>query len=291
MKLIKAYRNFMIVLILGILLFCSSAVVTYPNEYSLIKQFGAVVRQVTEPGLSFKIPFIQTVQSVPKYLLCYDLAPTDVNTADKKMMTVDSFALWRIIDPLKYVTTIGASQSTAEGRINNVVYNSVKTVMSSTLQDDVISGRDGELATMITDAVLNSLNTYGIQITKVETKMLDLPQENRESVYTRMISERENISAGYTADGKSQAKKLRNETDKEINIKLSEANAKAEQLRAEGDEEYMKIMSSFYGVASKAEFYEFVRGLDSLKKSINSEDKTIILDGNSDFAKILSGIN
>lgn len=290
MKLIKSYCISIIVLVLAVLIGSLSVVITYPNEYNLIKQFGAVVRQVNEPGISFKIPFIQSVQSVPKYLLCYDLAPTDVNTSDKKMMTVDSFALWKIIDPLKYVTTIGASQTTAEERINNVVYNSVKTVMSSTTQEDVISGRDGELAETITDAVLNSLNTYGIQITKVETKMLDLPPENRDSVYTRMISERDNISAGYTADGESQAKKLRNETDKEINIKRSEANAKAEQLRAEGDEEYMKILSNFYGVQEKAEFYDFVRGLDALKASITSGDKTVILDGNSEFAKMLSGV-
>lgn len=290
MKILKNYIRMMVIIIVVFILFSLSAVITYPDEYKLVKQFGAVVKEIDDPGLSFKIPFIQTVQSVPKYVLCYDLAPTDVNTSDKKIMTVDSFALWKIVDPIKYVTTLGANQSTAEGRINNVVYNSVKTIMSSTTQEDVISGRDGELAEAITNKILNSLEPYGIKLLKVETKMLDLPQDNRASVYERMISERENISAGYTADGNAQATKMQNETDKEISIALSEANAKAEKIKAEGEEEYMKILSQVYADQDKADFYDFVRGMDALKLTIDTENKTIILDESSDFAKMLQGV-
>lgn len=280
----------MISLFVLLIVFSLSAVVTYPNEYTLIKQFGAVKKVISEPGLSFKIPLFQSTQSIPKYKMCYDLAPSEVNTADKKIMTVDSFALWEIDDPLKYVTTLGANQSNAEGRLNNQVYNSVKTVMSSTTQEDIISGRDGELAQAVTQLIGTSLDSYGIQLNKVETKMLDLPDANRESVYDRMISERENIAAGYTAQGQSEYNKIKNETDKEISIKISKAEAEAEKIMAEGEAEYMRILSEAYNDESKSDFYNFLRGLDALKATIKGNNKTLVLDKDSEMARILMNI-
>lgn len=280
----------MVSLFVLLIVFSLSAVVTYPNEYTLIKQFGAVKKVISEPGLSFKIPLFQSTQSIPKYKMCYDLAPSEVNTADKKIMTVDSFALWEIDDPLKYVTTLGANQSNAEGRLNNQVYNSVKTVMSSTTQEDIISGRDGELAQAVTQLIGTSLDSYGIQLNKVETKMLDLPDANRESVYDRMISERENIAAGYTAQGQSEYNKIKNETDKEISIKISKAEAEAEKIMAEGEAEYMRILSEAYNDESKSDFYNFLRGLDALKATIKGDNKTLVLDKDSEMARILMNI-
>lgn len=280
----------MVSLFVLLIAFSLSAVVTYPNEYTLIKQFGAVKKVISEPGLSFKIPLFQSTQSIPKYKMCYDLAPSEVNTADKKIMTVDSFALWEIDDPLKYVTTLGANQSNAEGRLNNQVYNSVKTVMSSTTQEDIISGRDGELAQAVTQLIGTSLDSYGIQLNKVETKMLDLPDANRESVYDRMISERENIAAGYTAQGQSEYNKIKNETDKEISIKISKAEAEAEKIMAEGEAEYMRILSEAYNDESKSDFYNFLRGLDALKATIKGNNKTLVLDKDSEMARILMNI-
>lgn len=280
----------MVSLFVLLIVFSLSAVVTYPNEYTLIKQFGAVKKVISEPGLSFKIPLFQSTQSIPKYKMCYDLAPSEVNTADKKIMTVDSFALWEIDDPLKYVTTLGANQSNAEGRLNNQVYNSVKTVMSSTTQEDIISGRDGELAQAVTQLIGTSLDSYGIQLNKVETKMLDLPDANRESVYDRMISERENIAAGYTAQGQSEYNKIKNETDKEISIKISKAEAEAEKIMAEGEAEYMRILSEAYNDESKSDFYNFLRGLDALKATIKGNNKTLVLDKDSEMARILMNI-
>lgn len=290
MKIFKNYIRFMVMLVLGVFLFSLSSVVTYPNEYILIKQFGAVKRVISEPGLSFKIPFIQTTQSIPKYEMCYDLAPSEVNTADKKIMTVDSFVLYQISDPLKYVTTLGANQSAAEGVINNNVYNSVKTVMSSTTQEDIISGRDGELAEAVTRLIGDKLESYGFNLKKVETKMLDLPDDNRTAVYERMISERGNIAAGYTAQGEAEYNKIKNETNKEISIKISKAEADAEKIKAEGEAEYMRILSEAYNDESKSDFYNFLRGLDTLKTTIKGDKKTLILDKDSEIARILMNI-
>ena len=247
------------------------------------------MRVIDTPGLSFKVPFIQTTQSIPNYEMVYDLVPSEVNTRDKKVMLTDSFALWSVTDPLEYLSRLGASKANAESRISVVVYNAVKNVISSTDQADVISGRDGKLAELITERIGNSLDSYGITVKKVETKMLDLPDSNKEAVYQRMISERQNIAAGYTADGQYQSNVIKNTTDKDVSIIISEAEAKAEKIRAEGEAEYMRILSNAYNDESKADYYNYIRSLDALKASLKGSNKTVILNENSELARILQG--
>ena len=278
-----------VVLLLVVVLLQGSMVSTYNDEYKLILQFGKVVRVVETPGLSFKIPFLQTTQSIPNYEMIYDLIPSEVNTRDKKVMVTDSFALWSVTDPLAYLSRLGANKANAESRISVVVYNAVKNVISSTDQADVISGRDGKLAEMITEKIGSSLDSYGIKVKKVETKLLDLPDSNKEAVYQRMISERQNIAAGYIADGEYQSNVIKNSTDKEVSIIISEAQAQAEKIRAEGEAEYMRILSGAYNDESKADYYNYIRSLDALKASLKGDNKTIILDENSELAKILRG--
>ena len=278
-----------VVLLLIVVLLQGSMVSTYNDGYTLILQFGKVVRVVETPGLSFKIPFLQTTQSIPNYEMIYDLIPSEVNTRDKKVMVTDSFALWSVTDPLAYLSRLGANKANAESRISVVVYNAVKNVISSTDQADVISGRDGKLAEMITEKIGSSLDSYGIKVKKVETKLLDLPDSNKEAVYQRMISERQNIAAGYIADGEYQSNVIKNSTDKEVSIIISEAQAQAEKIRAEGEAEYMRILSGAYNDESKADYYNYIRSLDALKASLKGDNKTIILDENSELAKILRG--
>ena len=244
---------------------------------------------IDEPGLSFKIPFIQNTQSIPNYEMIYDLVPSEVNTRDKKVMVTDSFALWTVSDPLKYLSRLGANKANAESRISVVVYNAVKNVISSTDQADVISGRDGKLAEMITEKIGNSLASYGITVKKVETKMLDLPDSNKEAVYQRMISERQNIAAGYIADGQYESNVIKNSTDREVSVLISEAKAQAEKIRAEGEAEYMRILSEAYNDESKADYYNYIRSLDALKSSLKGSNKTIILNEDSELARILQG--
>ena len=278
-----------VVLLLIVVLLQGSMVSTYNDEYKLILQFGKVVRVVETPGLSFKIPFLQTTQSIPNYEMIYDLIPSEVNTRDKKVMVTDSFALWSVTDPLAYLSRLGANKANAESRISVVVYNAVKNVISSTDQADVISGRDGKLAEMITEKIGSSLDSYGIKVKKVETKLLDLPDSNKEAVYQRMISERQNIAAGYIADGEYQSNVIKNSTDKEVSIIISEAQAQAEKIRAAGEAEYLRILSGAYNDESKADYYNYIRSLDALKASLKGDNKTIILDENSELAKILRG--
>ena len=276
----------------------SCLIVCHEDEYKLIRQFGRVDRTITDAGLYVKIPFIESVDTVPKKVLLYDLPVSDVITSDKKTMIVDCYVLWRVTDPLKFAQTLSHSIGNAENRIDQLVYNAMKNTISNMTQDEVIRSRDGKIEVTdvatdtdvenndivldevhktvaiksLTEEIMEKLGTvyeqYGIEIMTVEVKKLDLPDDNKQAVYTRMISERENIAAQYTAEGESQARIIRNTTDKEVSIMLSEANAKAEQIKAEGEAEYMKILSGAYNDESKSDFYSFVRSLDAANTSM-----------------------
>ena len=289
----KAFGKAFTVILLFAALFIglSSLVITKENEYKVIREFGKIDHVQTEAGISFKIPFIQTESSLPKQILMYDLSPSDVITKDKKTMITDSFVLWQITDPIKFAQTLNSSITNAEGRIDTVVYNSIKNIISSLPQEEVISGRDGELSEAIMNNVGDKFAQYGLELLAVETKQLDLPNDNKEAVYERMISERGNIAATYTAEGAAEAQKIRNTTDKEVSILLSEAAKQAEVLKAEGEAEYMRILSDAYKDESRTDFYSFVRSLDALKESIKGDNKTVILDKNSPIAQIFYGGN
>ena len=176
-----------------------------------------------------------------------------------------------------------------ESRINTAVYNATKNVISSLSQDRVITSRDGELSDMVMEAIGDNMEQYGIELIKFETKQLDLPDDNKAAVYERMISERDNIAATYKAEGDSEAKVIQNKTDKEVTIQISDAKKQAEILKAEGEQEYMKILSQAYGEDERSEFYSFVRSLEALKASMQGENKTVILSSDSPIAQIFEG--
>lgn len=275
-----------VILVLIFIAANSFLVVTYPNEYTVIKQFGKIVDIRQTPGLSMKIPVIQTAEKIENEVLLYDLAVSDVMTKDKKSMIADCFALWKIDDPYKYTQTLSAQKSNAEFRIDTIVYNSLKNVISSKSQEEVISGRDGELAAAIVANIGDTLEQYGITLLAVETKSLDLPDENKNAVYERMISERNNIAATYQAEGQEEAKQISNNTTAEIIVMQSEADAKAAEIIAKGEAEYMRILSDAYNDPDKADFYIFLRSLDAAKKTMTGNNKTLIIDESSPIAQI-----
>ena len=272
-----------------IIVLLGSVVVTNENEYKLIRQFGRVERIIDTAGVTLKLPFIQTADTLPKQILLYDLAASDVITMDKKTMLSDSYVLWRITDPLKFAQTLNSSVANAEGRIDTVVYNSVKNVISSMSQNEVISGRDGELSQAIMTNVGDSMAEYGIQLLAVETKRLDLPADNKAAAYERMISERDKIAATYTAEGQAEAQKIRNTTDREIAISISDAKAQAAAITADGEAEYMRIMAEAYRDPQKADFYSYTRSLEAARASLKGDSNTLILPADSPIARIFMG--
>lgn len=323
------------VLILTILAWDSFTVVTEENQYNVIKTMGKIARVENEAGLSFKIPLIQSKESITKAKLLYDIKPTEIYTSDKKKMVVDAYIIWSISDPIKFIQMLNASKAGAESKIDFMVYGALKTVVSSTTQVDLIASRDAALDTLTEDDGLSDIETqditseelqedgdvsqvedtaenkpvkvvsisskvlermetdydaeeYGFTINEVKIKILDLPEENREAVYNRMITERSNIAAAYKAQGEAEAQKIRNMTDKETKIMTSEADATAAQLEAEGEAEYMKILSDAYNDPEKAEYYLFVRQLDMAKKSLQGGNTTLFIDKDSPIAEIFA---
>ena len=278
-----------IIAVLAVIFIFSSVVITYKDEYKLVRVFGKVDRVITEEGISFKIPFIEEVDTLPKEILLYDLASSDVITKDKKTMVADTYVLWRIEDPLLFAQTLSASVTNAEGRINAAVFNALKEIIGSMTQAEVISARDGLLSESIASKIGNSMSQYGIMLVDVQTKHLDLPSDNKAAVYERMISERNQMAAQYTAEGDSESQIIKNTTDKEVSIMISEAEAKAEQIMAEGEAQYMQILSDAYKDSSKSDFYTFVRSLDAAKASLTGDNKTLILNSDSPIAQIFLG--
>ena len=276
--------------VIALVILFSSFVVTKPGEYRVIKQFGKIVRVEANDGsaygVSFKIPVIQSETVISSKVRLSDLPASDVMTSDKKSMISDCFVLWKIEDPVKFIQKLSGSVQNAESRISSNVYNALKNVISSLTQEEVISGRDGELAQILTQRLGTNLEAYGIKVEKIETKMLDLPDENKDAVYNRMISERNNIAASYTAQGDQQAQEIKNDTNEKVTILLAQAEKKSATLVAEGEAEYMKILSEAYNDESKADFYGFVRQLDAVKATLKNGENTIVLDKDSPIAEL-----
>lgn len=318
-----------------------SAVITYPNEYKVIKTMGKISRVTTEPGFSMRIPLIQSETTIPKDRQLYDIAPTEIYTSDKKKMEVNAYIIWRVTDPIKFTQTLNASEASAESKISAMVYGALKATVSATTQEELIASRDAALdkqeeddlldvevqdmksedlaeegedqtqagtgtepddgmsvidentrVISLSNKIIEQLNKdynpeqYGFEIQLVKIKKLDLPEENKDAVYNRMITERKNIAAAYKAQGESEAQKIRNTTDRETAVLISQAEAKADQLEAEGEAEYMRILSDAYNDPDKAEYYLFVRQLDAAKKSLESGNTTLFLDSDSPLTSV-----
>ena len=352
----------LLALIVVYLLVNMASVITYPNEYKVIKTMGKISRVTTEPGFSLRIPLIQSETTISKARQLYDIAPTEIYTSDKKKMEVDAYIIWRVTDPIKFTQTLNSSTTSAESKISAMVYGALKATVSSTSQEELIASRDAALDKSADENGLNDLevqditsedlqgeqgdgesdeaadaqagtqgdeaaegqtgaksgetvdgmkvideNTrvislstkileqlnkdydpeqYGFEVQMVKIKKLDLPDENKDAVYNRMITERKNIAAAYRAQGESEAQKIRNTTDRETAVMISEAEAKADQLEAEGEAEYMRILSDAYNDPDKADYYLFVRQLDAAKKSLENGNTTLFLDSDSPLASI-----
>ena len=282
------------VLLALVIVGASSVYTVAENEYACTFRFSEIVNTADQPGLHFKIPFIDTVKVFPKTTMFYDIPPSEVLTSDKQNMTVDCYILWSISDPQQFYRALGTTDK-AEERLNAITYNALKTAMGTLAQADIINMEDGGERNKIYEGIAATVDatagSYGIRVEDVKIKQFDLPQSNLNAVYSRMISERNQMAEKYAADGNYEASIIRNDVDKQVNILISNAEAEAAKLEAEGEAEYMRMLAEAYNTKNKKEFYEFILALDALKASLSGEEKTVILDGNSDLAKLLLGAN
>ena len=281
-----------VILALLVILAANSMFTVKENQYACTVRFSAIIDTTGEAGLHFKVPFLDSVKYFTKATQLYDIPPSEVLTSDKQNMTVDCYILWSISDPLRFYQTLG-SNAVAEQRLDALTYNELKTVMGTLAQADIINMEDGAERNEIYEGIAQDVDalaqTYGIHVEDVKIKQFDLPESNLNAVYSRMISERNQMAEKYTADGKYEASVIVNDVDKQVNIIVSNAEAEAAKLVAEGEAEYMRMLAAAYDSEDKKDFYEFTLALDALKKSLNGSEKTIILDENSSLAQILMG--
>lgn len=279
-------------LVLVVVLLSGSMFTVRENEYACTVRFSKIIATTGDAGLHFKVPFIDSVKYFTKTTQLYDIPPSEVLTSDKQNMTVDCYILWSISDPKLFYQTLG-TKSVAEQRLDALTYNELKTVMGTMAQSDIINMEDGAKRNDIYENIATDVDglarTYGIRVEDVKIKRFDLPESNLNAVYSRMISERNQMAEKYTADGNYEASIIRNSVDRQVNILVSDAQAEAAKLQAEGEQEYMRLLAQAYDSPEKKEFYEFTLALDALKASLTGEEKTVVLDGNSQLAQILMG--
>ena len=282
-----------IVIVLLLVIGLSASIYTVrEDQYACTFRFSEIVNTTETPGLHFKVPFLDTVKYFTKATQFYDIPPSEVLTSDKQNMTVDCYILWQISDPQQFYRALGTTAK-AEERLNAITYNALKNAMGTLAQADIINMEDGGKRNEIYDGIATTVNekavVYGINVLDVKIKRFDLPESNLNAVYSRMISERNQMASKFTADGNYEASIIRNDVDKQVNILVSNAQAAAAKLEAEGEGEYMRLLAEAYDSQDKKDFYEFILALDALKQSLTGEEKTIILDQDSQLAQILAG--
>lgn len=260
------------------------------DEFVIVRQFGEIVKVEDSPGLRFKIPFVQTLTKLPNKALIYDVPPAEINTLDKKRMMVDYYSLWRVTDPKQMIESLRTLEA-AENRLGDIVYSSIRTELGKMNYGDIINDKKdsrGGLDEIVNKQVNETLdrNLSGIKLVDIKMKRVDLPASNEESVYQRMISERESTAQEYLSQGDAEALKIVADTDRQVAEMLSKAEADAMTIEAEGEKEAARIYNLSY--SKDAEFFNMYRSLESYKTTINGETM-MILPLDSPYLRYLVG--
>ncbi|PEO50665.1 protease modulator HflC [Bacillus sp. AFS026049] len=281
---------FLIIFIALLLIIFTNVYIVKEGEYKVVRQFGEVVRIDKTPGLKAKVPFIQSIMTLPKYQMTSDVSEAEINTKDKKRMLIDNYAVWRIEDPKKLITNARTLEN-AETKMEEFIYSAVRSELGQLNYDEIINDEKssrGSLNDRITEKVNDLLqkDSYGISLTDVRIKRTDLPSENEASVFKRMISERESKAQEYLSKGDAKKNRIIADTDRKVKELLSTAEADAEVIRAEGEGEAAKIYNKSF--SKDPEFYKLYRTLESYKKTIGDQT-VIVLPSDSPYASLLMG--
>lgn len=273
----------------------SSIFVVDQTQQALVLKFGAPVRVVQEPGLQFKLPFIENVEYYDARLLDFDAEPKEVIAADQKRLIVDAFVRYRITDPLRFKQAV-ADERTMRSRLNAILESSLRQVLGSVPLSALISEQRAEIMEQIRDLVNTQASGgtatsegsgqgFGVKIVDVRIRRADLPQANSEGIYRRMQTEREREAKEFRAKGAEDAQKIRATADKERTILLAESRRKAETTRGEGDREATRIFAD--AVSQDTEFFQFYRSMQAYKKTLSEKDTTIVLSPGGEFLKYM----
>lgn len=253
------------------------------TQTAIVVQLGKPVRTVIEPGLQFKVPFVQNVIYFDKRLLDYDATSQDVITQDKKTLLIDNFAKWRIKDPLMVYEAFQTQQA-ALGRLDDIIYSELRVELGRHDLAEIVSTARSKIMETVTARANEKAAAYGVEVDDVRIKRADLPEQNEKAVFTRMEAEREREAKRYRSEGAEEAQKIRSEAEKEREIILAEAYKTSQTLMGEGDAKAFRIYGQAY--RQDVEFFEFMRTMEAYKKALDKET-TLVLSPDSDFLKYL----
>ncbi len=279
-------KGTILIIIIIVLLFLTNLTLFVVDEtkQAIVLQFGKPVRAIKEPGLNWKLPFIQNVVYFEDRLLSYDTAPTEIITKDKKTLIVDNYARWKIKDPLLFLQTV-RDLIGAQARLDDIIYSELRVDLGLYEMSEIVSEKRDFIMKKVTEISDEKANTYGIEIVDVRIKRVDLPPENEKYIFDRMRAERERIAKQYRAEGQEESAKIIADTEKEKTIILAEAYKTAQILKGEGDAEAIKIYAESF--KQNPEFYKFFRSLEAYKVSLKDQT-TILLSPESEFLKYLN---
>lgn len=257
-----------------------AAFIVRQTEQAIVLQFGKPKATITDPGLHWKIPFVETVDYFDKRILDLDSAPQEVIAADQKRLVVDAFARFRIIDALEFYKTV-RDEFTARQRLGNILESSLRGALGSATFQDVVRDKREALMRRIRDQVNQETKGFGIEVVDVRIKRADLPEQNSEAIYRRMQTERQREAAEFRAEGAASANRIRATADREATVIKAEATKKSEQIRGEGDAERNRVFAEAFG--RDPDFFAFYRSMQAYENSIKAGDTRLVISPTSEF--------
>ena len=274
----------LVVVVIGLFLLGASPLFTVDiTQNAIVVQLGKPVRNITEPGLYVKIPFIQEVTYFDNRLLDYDSQAQDVITQDKKTLLLDNYAKWRIVDPLKVYQNF-QTQRGARQRLNDIIYSELRVELGRHDLLEIVADHRADLMKIVTQRSHEKASAYGIEIQDVRIKRADLPEQNEKAVFARMQAERERQAKQYRAEGAEEAQKIRSEAEKDREIILAQAYKESEELRGAGDAKAFKVYAEAY--RQDTHFFEFTRSMEAYKKTFKDKS-TLVMSPDSEFLHYL----
>ena len=270
-----------VVLIVGY----SSVFTVAQTEQVLVVRLGEPIRVVTEPGLNFKAPFIDTVISIDKRILDLENPSQEVIASDQKRLVVDAFARYRIKNGLRFYQSVGSIQA-ANIQLTTLLNASLRRVLGEVTFITVVRDQREALMARIRDQLDHEADGYGIQVVDVRIRRADLPEQNSQAVYQRMQTERQREAAEFRAQGGQKAQEIRSNADREATVIIAEANSTAEQVRGAGDAERNRLFAEAYG--KDPDFFAFYRSMSAYETGLKSNDTRFLLRPDSDFFKFFS---
>jgi membrane protease subunit HflC len=253
------------------------------TERAIVLQLGKPVSDTKEPGLHFKLPFVQNVIFFDSRILDYGTKAAEILTRDKKTMVVDNYSRWRITDPLQFYRTL-RTQQRAQARLEDIIYAELRVVLGRFTLHELVSEKRPEIMSLVTAKTNELLSPYGIEVVDVRIKRTDLPPQNEQAIFNRMRSERIREAKLYRSEGQEEMDKIKSAADRERTVIVAEAQRKADVLRGDGDAEAAGIFAE--SLKRAPDFYAFVRSMDAYKAA-TQENTRMIMTPSGEFLKYL----